>query len=109
MKKSKPCICLIIIVFIFSLAVYGAESENVYFTDSEKWVFEVSPYFWAPSIKGDSTVSGTTAALDLSFKDIWDDFDVLAFMTRATAWKGNWELIFDGFYMHLDTDCSRHQ
>jgi hypothetical protein len=51
------------------------------------------------------TASGATIAVDMSFKDIWDEFDVLAFMTRATAWKGNWELIFDGFYMDLDTEA----
>ncbi|MHC4265738.1 MAG: outer membrane protein [Planctomycetota bacterium] len=106
MRKSKPGICLIIIVFLSSVAVYGAESENVGFTDSEKWAIEVTPYFWAPSFKGDTTVSGTTAAIDMSFKDIIDEFDVLAFMTRATAWKGNWELIFDGFYIDLDTSAS---
>ncbi|MHC4132687.1 MAG: outer membrane protein [Planctomycetota bacterium] len=103
MKKSKPGICLIIIIFLSSLAVYGAESEYVDFTDSEKWVIDVTPYFWAPSLKGDMTLSGTTAKLDYSFSDILDEYDVFAFMTRATAWKGNWELIFDGFYVDLDT------
>ena len=107
MRKSKFRAGLIVAAIVMSLSAHGVEagSTNGDVPGSDKWQIAVSPYFWPPGIKGNSTVSGTTAKMDFSFGDIIDEFDVLAFSTRATAWKGDWELIFDGFYVDLETDA----
>ncbi|MHC4106462.1 MAG: porin family protein [Planctomycetota bacterium] len=69
------------------------------------WVINVAPYLYLPAIKGNATIAGTTAELDLSFKDVWDNFDVFALSARVEAWKDEqWGIIFDGMYMNLDGD-----
>ena len=50
--------------------------ENDPCVKKEKWEFMLTPYFMANSIDADSTIAGTTAALDLDFSDLMDDFDV---------------------------------
>ncbi len=71
-----------------------------------EWQVDVQPYIWIPArIKGDSTVSGATAKLDLTFGDIIDDFDkIFALSGRVEAWKGDWAIIFDGLYVSLKAD-----
>jgi hypothetical protein len=71
---------------------------------SDEWEFYTTPYFWAPSVDFDSTISGQTAPIDLSFTDILDDFDVFGLSTHTEAWKGRLGIIFDGNYIDLDTD-----
>jgi len=70
------------------------------------WQIDAQPYIWIPaSIKGDSTVSGSTAKLDLTFGDIIDDFDkIFALSGRLEAWKGDWGIIFDGMYVSLESE-----
>jgi opacity protein-like surface antigen len=72
----------------------------------DEWDVNVQPYIWIPaSIKGDSTVSGSTASLDLSFSDVIDDFDkIFAVTGRVEAWKGDWGIIFDGMYVTLESE-----
>ena len=46
------------------------------------WTVDVQPYIWNPArIDGDSTVSGSTADLDLTFSDVIDDFDKIFALT----------------------------
>ncbi len=41
-------------------------------TASDEWEFALSPLFlWGMSIKGDATIGGVTAPLDLTFNDKW--------------------------------------
>lgn len=68
----------------------------------DEWQITSMPYFFAPGIKGISTVSGTSAAVDLSFSDLLDNFDVVGFSNRTEAWKANWGIIFDISYTGLD-------
>ncbi len=71
--------------------------------DADGWVISGGPYLFLPAIKGDASIAGTTAEIDLSFRDIWDDFDVFALSARVEAWKDErWGIIFDGMYMNLD-------
>jgi opacity protein-like surface antigen len=71
---------------------------------SDEWEFQVTPYFFAPAVDGDSTVDGGTVELDLDFGDVLDDFDVFGLSGRFEAWKGDWGFIVDGMYVDLDGD-----
>ncbi len=72
---------------------------------SDGWVIRCGPYLFLPAIRGDATIAGTTAELDLSFGDIWDAFDLFAISARVEAWKDEkWGIIFDGMYTNLDGD-----
>jgi hypothetical protein len=55
-------------------------------TADDEWRLRITPYFFAPTVDADATASGTTASLDLSFSDIWDNFDVFGASVRTEAW-----------------------
>lgn len=100
----------IFIVCVVPLTVWGGYPDTSGGKDvpdlhnSNKWEIGITPYFWAPSIKGASTVSGSTAHLDLDFGDITENFDVTGLATRVTASKDKWKFIFDGMYLGLKGD-----
>ena len=102
MKWFKVWMVLLIGLLLVHAPAY---SQDPMAEDNNGWDVSVAPYFWAPSIDGDSTISGGTAKIDLSFSDIIDDFDVWGISTRVEAWKGDWGLIFDGMYLDLETDA----
>jgi opacity protein-like surface antigen len=71
------------------------------FNDSE-WRVDFSPYIFLPyDVSGDSTIAGQTASFDLDTSDI---LDLLSFALsgRLEAWKGDFGLILDGYYVNLD-------
>jgi len=79
-----------------------AYSQDPLAEENGGWKITTAPYFWAPSIDGDSTISGATAGIDIGFDDIIDDFDVWGFSNRLEAWKGDWGLIIDAMYVDMD-------
>ncbi len=69
------------------------------------WVIEGGPYLNLVGIEGDALVAGVTAELDLSFGDIFDNFDLIAMSGRVEAWKDErWGIIFDGFFLQVEGD-----
>jgi len=69
--------------------------------DSE-WRVDFSPYIFLPfEISGDSTVAGQTASFDMDTSDLLD-FLSFALSGRVEAWKGDFGLILDGYYVNLD-------
>lgn len=67
------------------------------------WHIWAAPYLWLPAIDGDATIAGITADIDMSFSDIWDNFDVFALSGRMEAWRKNqFGVVFDGNYLDLD-------
>jgi predicted porin len=58
-----------------------------------------------PSVKADSTISGLSGSVDLSFNDVMDYLDMAA-MGRVEVWKGKWGFTFDGLYMALEASES---
>lgn len=100
MKKTIPNI--LVMLFLFHSLAYCDEDVG----KTEKWEFEVTPYLWLPKIDARSTVNGQTQPLDLTFKDIFDNFDLFGISGRFEAWKGKWGLLFDGMYVDLDGDFS---
>ena len=90
---------IFLLIFMTVIVVAGAAEQK---PATDKWEFEVTPYFWAPAIDADTTVSGLTAATDMSFVDIVDAADTLfGLMARVEAWKGKWGLMFDGVYIDV--------
>ncbi len=69
------------------------------------WVIKGGPILHLAGLEGDATVAGVTAKLDLSFSDIFDNFDVISFSGRVEAWKDErWGIFFDGLFLQLDGD-----
>lgn len=85
----------------FAVQDEGADLEAL---GADEWRVKFQPYVWIPAkIDVDSTVSGATAHLDLTFSEVLDDFDsIFALSGRIEAWKGDWGLIFDGMYVNIE-------
>ena len=66
----------------------------------DKWEVEVTPYFWAASLRGDVMVKGLDANLNLSFLDLAEYLDVGG-MAHMEIRKGDWGIFTDGMYMKL--------
>ena len=64
------------------------------------WEFHVAPYLWAIAMKGNVTIKGVEADVDLSFSDIWDELN-FALMLAYEARKGNWGLWGNSIYANL--------
>jgi hypothetical protein len=67
----------------------------------DKWEFELIPYLWMAAMKGDVTLKGIAASVDMSFSDIWSDLKFGA-MLKLEAKKGRWGIFLDTVYMDLD-------
>ena len=93
------------LIFICSSAYCQDDCEKDKPAD-DKWNFLVTPYFQVNSFDVDTTINGVTAPVDLSFSDIIDHFDVLAFAVRTESRKGEskWGILLDGWYVSLESD-----
>ena len=102
MCKVKKVLFLILVFMLVCTSAYADDGSS----DSDKWQFAISPYGFLPGLDGDLTVAGQTVSADLSFSDILDNFDVVAFSNRVTARKGKLDIIFDISYISLETDVN---
>ena len=72
---------------------------------ADEWRFTLQPYLFLPvGTTGTSTVAGTSVDLDL---DLGDVLDLLqgALSLRAEAWRGDWGIIADGYYVYLEASA----
>jgi hypothetical protein len=85
-----------------SLAAADNSGMQVSATQDE-WHFEITPYLWAPGIKGDFTVNDHRADIDQDFSSI---FKVVKFaaMGLAVAEYHNWLVWTQLDYMYLNTN-----
>jgi hypothetical protein len=73
---------------------------------NDEWRFTVSPYLFLPvSATGTSTIAGASVDLDLSLKDVLKALN-FAISGRAEAWKGDFGLIIDTYYVNIGRDES---
>ena len=84
----------------------AAANEMVEVGEAGGWVISAGPYIWLPArLEGTMSVAEAPLDVELTFKDIFDNFSVFAISGRAEAWKDNtWGVIFDGMYLTLDGD-----
>jgi hypothetical protein len=85
------------LVMVLAAAAGGMKCEA-----AGDWEYAVTPYLFLPALDLDSTVAGQTVPVDLSFSDVWDTFDVLAFSIRGEAWKDQWGAVGDFYWVDLE-------
>lgn len=108
MKNATKSIALVfVMVFILGGATaHGQMAQppeaKVATSAESKWEFDVIPYLWMAGLKGDATIKGIDASVDMSFSDIWDDLK-FGGMTHIEAKKDRWGLFLDATYMKLET------
>jgi hypothetical protein len=93
--KSRILLAVLMAGVICS-SVYGQEV----IAPPDQWQLSVTPYFWAPSIKGYTKTPNGRTNVDISFNDIWDALDCAA-LGHIEARKEKWGLFFDAIYMNL--------
>lgn len=74
--------------------------------DEEAWHFSITPFLFLPVYTtGTSTVAGQDVDIDLN---LWDVLKVLngAISGRAEAWRGDFGLAVEGYFVALGDDTS---
>lgn len=74
-------------------------------THTPTWV-RFTPYVWATSVKGDLTVDGLTAPLDINLSDLWDMLENGevrgGFMGHLGFGRDNWTIFINGDIVSMD-------
>jgi hypothetical protein len=70
---------------------------------SDKWQFQLTPYFWLASLHGTTGTGTTTTKVDESFSDIWHSLD-FAFMGVVEASKGKLVVLTDVEYVAISDE-----
>ena len=104
MRNSKPRVLSVLLVVILTLTATRASGQVGIPEDSDRWHFQLTPYFWAAGIKGDVGIAGTLSPVDASFGDIAENLD-FAFAAHAEAARGKWKLLADLLYINLGSSA----
>ncbi len=107
-KLTKFLVLVSAAVFILTGSIaYGQTTQPVQSTAAAPaksgWEFEVTPYMFMPTMKGDMTTKGIDASVDMSFGDILSNLK-FGGMLFLQAKKDTWGLFLDTSYMKLQTD-----
>jgi hypothetical protein len=98
MRQEKILVVVVIVAFMLAALAPAVAAEEK--PAENGWEFHVAPYLWAIAMKGNVTVKGVEADVDLSFSDIWDELN-FALMLAYEARKGNWGLWGNTIYANL--------
>lgn len=95
MKNISSLIILFAASFASAGLTYAAEDVSPIPTISEAWRFEVTPYIWAPGIRGTLGLdSGLAKSASFNSSDVVSNLKSGA-MISAEAHKGNWGVMGD--------------
>lgn len=73
---------------------------------TKDWQAFVAVYLWVVGMDGDIGVGNTTADIDLSFGDIWENFDVGG-QAHIEFWWKKWIFFVDPLFMKLSSKSSQ--
>jgi hypothetical protein len=118
MFKRMVFILYIVALALSAQVVYGQSAATPPPSDSailsvetkpatpvqEKWEYAVIPYGIMAALKGNVTIKGVEAKVDMSFSDILSDLEI-AGMMHMEAKKGRWGFFLDPTYMKLKTSA----
>jgi hypothetical protein len=95
MKNISSLIVLLTASFVSAGLTHAAEDVSPIPTISEAWRFEVTPYVWAPGIRGTLGLdSGLAKSASFNSSDVVSNLKSGA-MISAEAHKGNWGVMGD--------------
>ena len=77
-------------------------SGNVPLNESN-WEFDVTPYIWFSSLKGDVSFLNQSVPVNAEFKDLLDQLS-FGFLLHAEAQKGAWTIMTDFVYLKLEEE-----
>lgn len=100
---------IIAATFFMLPAIAAADSSGLYATATspEDWRFEITPYLWTPDIKGDVTVRGHRADVDVPFSDLFDALHFAAAGLGVVHYR-QWLIWTQVDYLSLGTSRVRY-
>ena len=96
---------LVFALFLFTGLLYGQADDIETQDPDSKWSYDVTPYLWFSSLKGNVSFLDQTVPVNAEFKDL---FDQLSFgtMLHGEAHKGLWTIMTDIVYLKLKENGS---
>lgn len=95
---------LTILLFVcFNCLIYGQNMPDNLPEKESNWEFDVTPYMWFSSLKGDVSFLNQSVPVTTEFKDIWDQLS-FGFLLHAEAQKGPWTIMTDFVYLKLEEE-----
>jgi len=93
-------------VLINTETIESAPNYKTGYYGTKDWQAFVGVYLWVLGMNGDIGVGNTTADVDISFGDIWDNFDVGGQLNIEFWWK-KWIFFVDPLFMKLSSSNSQ--
>lgn len=79
-----------------------AKKDNGAASSAKDWEVFIAVYLWLSGLNGDIGIGDNRTELDVSFGDIWENFDVGAQLHLEVWWK-RWLFFIDPSYVKLST------
>ena len=93
----------LLLLFCFNVMAFGQDNSDNLSDKESNWEFDVTPYLWFASLKGDVSFLNQTVPTNIEFKDILDQLSIGAFVHLETH-KGPWTIMTDLMYLKLKED-----
>jgi hypothetical protein len=103
----KLAICVGAVLVSANAALGGDVGSGRPAPDANAWTFNAMPYGWLPFLKGDQTVKGRTASIDVNPIQVLEHLDAAPWMSYVEARKGPLAIYNDIFYAKLGIAASR--
>ncbi|HSD45786.1 MAG TPA: hypothetical protein VLB87_04155 [Pyrinomonadaceae bacterium] len=100
MQRSKLKVTFVTGCFLAFLILTCSQVSSQQTSSDPEWQFSVAPYFFLAGLDGRIGVSGQSADVNASFRDIFRNLD-FALMGTFEARRGNWMFVGDAMYMSL--------
>ena len=88
-------------VALAATAAHASDPTPLPDAPSSQWRLEVTPYGWAPFLKGDATIKGRTAAVDFTPVDVLKHLNAVPFMGAIEARRGAFSVYGDIVYANV--------
>ena len=90
----------LLLIFIFYILIYNlnAQEKNSQNNGSNKWFFEITPYFWASSVNNNKIIGPVSLNQDTRFKEVFANM-VYAIPLHFEFGKNRWGVITDVLYV----------
>ena len=106
MLRTKTCLMVVVLMLGYSFTAFAGGVLRDDKTEDD-WEILVTPFLFATSLEGSSTVGSTVGTLtldiDAPFSDLADNLD-MAFSLHTEFHRGKWAFVIDPTYLELSAD-----
>jgi hypothetical protein len=94
-----------VLLVLLPLCILGQNSPSDEQTNKTSWEFDIAPYIWFSSLKGDISFRDQSLPVNANFKDILNRLKFGA-MIHAEAHREKWTIISDLLYINMREEGS---